>query len=112
MRRLLPLLLIACLSQGCFVLDELDKGQALMDQHSGTARKAKEKEKAAAEAAALESHDEELGVVAKLQDWWKRRNEPKPVERPESDGIVRCATDGRTQFTYESDCLARGGSVL
>jgi hypothetical protein len=118
MRALLPLGLLLCLCTGCFVLDEIDKGHAIMDQHASPERREKE----AAEAAAREEQaksDDDAGLVAGLQEqvanlggWIDDVSKEDPAERDASDGVVRCQISGRTQFLRKSDCRVRGGKEL
>jgi hypothetical protein len=106
-----PLLLAAWIGQGCFVLEEIDKGQAIMDQHSPNRRPAAEEPAEAPPRRGKRGADEE-GVLASVQGWWKQLNEPKPAQRDPNDVPVRCALDGSVQFVRSSDCALRGGRVL
>lgn len=112
MGRLLATALVAWVCQGCFVFEELDKGQAIMDQHSG--RKARE-EKAAAKPglrAARRVGKEDPNWIAtwteKVEGWWQ----DGPPEPDPDDIVVRCGLGERTWFTRKSDCLVRGGRIL
>lgn len=112
MRRALSLTLIVWLCSGCFVLDEIDKGAAIMDQHASQERReAEAKEKA---------EDEEGGsLLADLQDqvaglggWLQEATEKAPAERDPSDTVARCQIAGRTKYLRKTDCRVRGGTVL
>jgi len=109
--RLLLSLLLACLLQGCFVFEELDKGEALMDAH-----RPKKPEAAKSSAPVARAGKEEPGPLAglsqSLQDWWKAKSEPAAPQRDPADVPVRCEIDGRMSFTRRSDCQLRGGSIL
>ena len=117
MRRvLLVLLLILPFSTGCFVLDEIDKGAEIMDQHASKERREAEAKKKASE----KKQDEEGGgLVAGLQEqvaslggWIDEATEEKPPERDPSDTVVRCKVGGKTQYLRKSDCRVRGGQAL
>lgn len=100
-------------STGCFVFDELEKGQEIMDAH--TPKERREAEEAAAAAADAPDAEEGGGVAAMLdraKDWWRDTTEPAPVERAPEDVAVRCELAGGMQFMRKSDCLVRGGRVL
>ena len=110
MARLLLIALIACLTQGCFVWEELEKGEAIMDAHRP--RNLDD----ANEPAAVAPLEEEPGLVAslsqKLQAWWTSVRQPSAPERDPNDVTVRCEINGRMHFTRKSDCNLRGGSIL
>ena len=111
MRWILVVALLASLCQGCFVLEELDKGQQIMDQHSPRAReKAAQQEEASAAPRAGAKQEE--GTLDGLKKWWKKKREPAPPKRDPDDGAVRCQIAGTTHFTRKSDCMLRGGRVL
>lgn len=115
MRRLVPLLLIVWFATGCFVLDEIDKGHAIMDQHASQERREAEAEK---KAAADKDEDEGglfedlKGQVAAVGGWIEDASEQSPAERDASDTVVSCRIGGRTQFLRKSDCRVRGGRPL
>lgn len=109
MRRLT---LVACCvvalgTTGCFVLDELDQGQAILDQHSP---RGKEKAEPAPEPVAPRPVDDGPGVGERLSEWWRSALEEGPTPSDPNDGIVRCTIRGKLNFTRESDCQARGGT--
>ena len=116
MGRLLATALVAWLCQGCFVLEELDKGQAIMDQHSG--RKAREEKAAgnpgrlAARAAGEEDPNWIATWTEKAEGWWREARRKGPPEPDPDDIVVRCGLGERTWFTRKSDCLIRGGRIL
>jgi len=111
MRWILLVALLASLCQGCFVLEEIDKGQELMDQHSPRAREqAAEREEAdAAPRSARAGAKQEEGILDGLKKWWKKKREPAPPKRDPDDGVVRCQIGRTTQFLRKSDCMLRGG---
>ena len=111
MRHLAPLALVAALalSTGCFVFDEIDKGQQIMKQHGGHHAAPAPAESAAADEGA--EPDEGPGLLARIQAFWSKSREDAAPERSPDDGIVTCEVSGDTTFTYESDCLSRGGRI-
>ena len=112
MRLLAPLALAAALAlaTGCFVFDEIDKGKQIMDQHSGRTKHVPQA--AAAPEEADEAEDESPGLLARMKAFWEESRAEDEPERSADDGIITCElSDGGTTFTYESDCLSRGGQV-
>ena len=113
MVRLLLCLLIPLLCGGCFVFDEINKGQELMEQHSP---KDIDEEPPPAAASSSRRPKEEPNLLVGLLDsakaWWKAETAPKPVERDPDDIVVRCDLGDRMQFTRKSDCQVRGGTIL
>lgn len=116
MRHVLPLFLVLWLCSGCFVLDEIDKGAAIMDQHASQERREAEAKKKAEEKKEAEEGGSLLGdlqgQVANLGGWLGEATEEGPPERDPSDTVVRCQIAGRTQFLRKSDCRVRGGKAL
>jgi hypothetical protein len=127
MRRLPIALLAALLSSGCFVLDEIDSGQQVMDQHYGKARRDKESAEAAkagktppgAPAAAAQKEE---GVLARVRGWWDAKSAQggggAPGAAPDSgppphpdDVLVRCKVGSTTQYMRKFDCQLRGGKA-
>lgn len=104
-----------CLSgTGCFVLDELDKGQEEMRKHSPQTKndpaetaKAERGGESGFTFAGLRKKgagalDDLSGVVEEAM---------QPTLDPENV-VVRCQIDGRTEFTRKFDCQSRGGRLL
>jgi len=114
MRRILVVALLASLCQACFVLDELDKGQQLMNQHSPRAREeaAQREEADAAPRTARAGAKQEEGTLEGLKKWWQKKREPAPAKRDPDDDVVSCRIAGTTHFTRKSDCMLRGGRVI
>ena len=114
MRWILVVALLASLCQGCFVFDELDKGQQIMDQHSPRAREkaAKREEAAAAPRSARAGAKQEEGTLEGLKKWWKKKREPAPPKRDPDDVVVRCQIRGSLHFLRKSDCMLRGGRII
>jgi hypothetical protein len=108
---LVALALAASLSTGCFVLDELDKGNAILDAHASKASK-DAKAKAAAEAAANKG-----GAPAtpeeKRKQWWSSASSLSTADQaPKEDPHIRCRIEKDERFMRRSDCLSQGGKIL
>ena len=90
-------LLLLCLSlSGCFVFDELDAGQKIIEQN------------APAKPAAAPSQP---GTAPQTgSGWWANAKSLRdtPAE-PGSDPAVACAIGKSTRFMRKSDCLSQGG---
>lgn len=95
MRRSALLVLCAGLS-GCFVFEELDAGQKIMEQDAPVQPAAAPASPAAAPQAG--------------SGWWANAkslgNSPAPTG---NDAPVACAIGGSTRFMRRSDCLSQGG---
>lgn len=96
------LLALAALAlPGCFVLEELEAGNEIMEQHSR-----------AHAASASEGGAEETARAAedggRRRSLWEGGRALDPRERDAE--IARCQLEGRSLFMARSDCLARGGS--
>jgi hypothetical protein len=108
-RLVLALALALGLCTGCFVFDEIDSGREIMKKHSGRGPRGA----AAAQApAAAPAEDEGPGLLARVQQFIAERREESAPERDPDDSIVSCELEDGTTFTYESDCLSRGGEIL
>jgi hypothetical protein len=115
--RIAAILLATLWLSGCFIADELRKGDALIDQHSVGWRE-KRKSMAEDEAAAAQSEavtqsaivkNAGPGVKGKLADWWQETVEEEPVKSRSSDKLVSCNIGGKVKFVRQSDCdLQRG----
>ena len=114
MARLLLIAGCALLLSGCFVLEELEAGEKILDQHGGRGGAASQPAEQAPPTRARRGKPEP-GVLAKLQavgdtigDWWKElvKGPPDP-----NDAIVPCKVGGDIQFTRRAECLSRGGRV-
>lgn len=90
------LLVLCVLLSGCFVFDELDAGQKIMEQNAPA--------KPAAEPAPPgAAHQTGSG-------WWANAKSLRdtPAE-PGNNPAVACAIGGSTRFMRKSDCLSQGG---
>jgi hypothetical protein len=101
---LLALLLIA---PGCFVLDELDAGRKIMEQHSPKTAEEREARSKKVSSSTGGNQDDE-GLVARVQGWLAQRKadaeRAKPSVHPDGCGI-----GGSMQFLRKFDCQLRGG---
>lgn len=101
------------LASGCFVADELDSGQAIMDKNSPRGARAKAEAEAPRKAGAKDGDASgsiaETGreALASVEGWWNDLGKPEPDP---NDEIVRCRVAGTIQYTLESNCRSRGGS--
>jgi len=100
--------LALCLCTGCFVFDEIDQGREIMKKHSGQNPDAKKNADPVAEP---EETGEGPGLLARVQQLIQDYREPGDPERPSDDEIARCELPHGLTFTYESDCLSRGGTL-
>jgi len=112
--RLLALLLVALLGSGCFVLDELDKGNEILDSHSPTRSKGAQAHAAAAAGQQPgKPGDPKQDPKAREKAWWESaRTLSRADEKPSEDPNVRCRLGGNVRFTRQTDCLTQGGTVL
>ncbi len=111
MVRLLCIALCACWLSGCFVFEELDSGMEIMEHHS---KREKASDPAATSGGRRAKSEPDLltrlqAAGGKVVDWWDDVRRPAPDP---NDGVVRCRVGGTTQFTRQSECVARGGRVL
>ncbi len=97
-------------STGCFVLEEVDKGQELMKQHSPDANKVDRVEKDDSGGISLAALRERSAGA--LEDISGRVEEALAAEPDPANVVVQCAIEGRTEFTRKFDCQSRGGRVI
>ncbi len=106
------LALVLCTgTTGCFILDELNKGEALQNQHSEH-RGASSKQAAAAKGKQADSGGLGglgAGAIGQLQEKLEEAMEREPDP---DNTIIRCRQDGRVEFTRKFDCQAGGGQVV
>jgi hypothetical protein len=118
--RLAAILLSSLWLSGCFIFEEIRKGDALIEQHSaGWREKKKGMQQAETEAAKAEVETQTRqtqntgpGVKDKLSDWWRETVEEDPVKTDSSDKIVSCQVGGKLQFLRKSDCQLRRGRAI
>ena len=115
--RLVAILLSSLWLSGCFIAEEIRKGDALIEQHSVGWREKKERvqqadeeaAKAEAEAQSQQAKNTGPAVKRKLSDWWRETVDEEPVKSNPNDKIVSCNIGGKQQFLRESDCQLRRG---
>jgi len=108
--RLLALALAAQLVSGCFVFDEIDNGNKMMEQNSGKLQQEKKAEAAAAKAGTKPGAPAE---GEKKKSWWETaRTISKEDKAPTDDPHVRCKLEGKERFMLQSDCVTQGGRPL
>lgn len=108
-RVVLSLLCCAWLCSGCFVFDELDRGEEILDTNSARGAAVAEPEEKKHDSSSIDlakAGSEALGAVGA---WWDDLRRPAPDP---NDGIVRCRVNGDVQFTRESDCRSSGGRLV
>jgi hypothetical protein len=116
MRGLLAFLLVCCClsGTGCFIFDEIDKGQEEMRKHSPAAKNDPAEKDSAVQAgkggiSLTALRDRGAGVLGDLSG----RVEEALQRAPDPDNIVvSCRIEGRTEFTRKFDCQSRGGRVI
>ena len=116
MFRLTLSLLAAFFLSGCFVVDEIKKGNELIEQHSSGWRKEKAaREKKAKEEAENATPATELpfeswdDVKKKAQAWWQDALAEEAVAAKPTDTVISCQIGNRVIFLRKSDCELRGG---
>jgi hypothetical protein len=115
--RLTAILLSSLWLSGCFIADEIRKGDALIEQHSvgwrekkkGMQQAEEDATKAEAETQSRQARNTGPGVKGKLSDWWHETVDEEPVKVDPNDKIVSCKIGGKLQFLRESDCQLRRG---
>jgi hypothetical protein len=105
----LLLTLMGLLCGGCFVLDEIDQGVAIMDSHTPDSQKAK------ALGAAENSDGTPKSARERLNEYYAKQRAKASTSATTAepgDKIGRCQIRGAIHFTRRSDCRLRGGSFL
>ncbi len=104
--RLALLLLVALLCGGCFVMDEIDDGLAIMEEHNPGP---------VTPSAATGSDGAPKSARESLNEYYaKQRAKASTPTKSEDAGDVagQCRIGGSVQFTRRSDCQLRGGTFL
>ena len=118
MSRLVLIALASFWLTGCFVLEELRKGDEIIEQHSSRWRKRKAAEETAQEEAAQAKASKAGPIVdwkkakGQLAEWWEEAIEEEPIEPDPDDHIIRCEFNGQVRFTRKSQCEIRGGRTI
>jgi len=98
MARVSVLLLTCLFLSGCFVFDELDKGNKILD--ANFSKNAKASPEPAEKAPAPQAGS----------GWWANaKSLTGPPSDPGNDPAVSCTVGGKTRFMRKSDCLSQGG---
>jgi hypothetical protein len=100
MARGFVLLLICLFTSGCFVFDEIDKGNKILDKNFSKKAEAKPAPPAAA-----------ANAPKTGSGWWaSAKSLTGPVsDEGGNDPAVSCQVGGSTRFMRKSDCLSQGG---
>lgn len=109
--RHLPLIACALALSGCWIVDELDSGMEIMEQHSKREEPAEVEQPAEPDPRPAAKNDGP-GAVERLVGWVEKRFEPAPPPPDPADDPVRCQLPGRDLFSTRGDCEARGGRVI
>ena len=100
LRRLLAILpVIACLAltTGCFVIEEIDSGMALMEKHGGQHGNR-----------TAEAEEEAPKAAGKVDlEYWENARTITSGEG--SKDVTSCNLRGQLQFMKRDDCIRRGG---
>jgi len=108
--KLLLAILAALLCSGCFVIDEIDKGHAIMEAHDGIENDAEDAEEGPADAKGPSKTPRE-----RLAEYYAKQRAQAPPATKSSDpanDAGRCRVGNTTQFMRRSDCRLRGGTFL
>jgi hypothetical protein len=97
---------------GCFVLDEIDAGMAIMESHTPQDQKKKNVDPATGlQRGGGGGH---LGARQRLADYYaeqRAKAPPRSTSTDPKDQMVRCNVGGTTHFMRRLDCQVRGGRV-
>ena len=94
--------LVALLSSGCFVFEEIDKGMEIMEAHTPASKRKQ------AEEAQVPEGEKPPTYAEKVGSWFENAKSLSPHESS-GEPLISCRAGGRTLFTKRADCLARGG---
>jgi hypothetical protein len=105
--RTLAVVLAMSLSPGCFVLEELDNAQEMMENPS-FGKPAKKQPSRSATPSSDSGASAALSAVKKrLDDWWGKARTLTSEEI--DDDLVRCDLPEGTRFMNRNGCLHEGG---
>ena len=105
------LILVGLLCGGCFVIDELDKGTAIMEAHSPRSAKTQAK----TGGATSKSDGSPRSARERLNEYYAKQRAKAPgsaATADPGDEVGRCVIRGTTHYTRRSDCRLRGGRFL
>jgi hypothetical protein len=107
--KLLLSILFALLCSGCFVIDEIDKGQAIMKAHSAKNEESEKAADAGGSKGSPKSPRERLAEYYAKQ----RAKAPEPTQDLDpANAVGSCRIAGKVEFMRRSDCKLRGGTFL
>ena len=109
MFRLAAILLSSLWISGCFISEEIRKGDALIEQHSvgwrekqkGVKQAEEESAKAEAETESRRARSTGPGVKDKFSDWWRETVDEEPVKTNPDDKLVSCEIGGKLRLSKE-----------
>jgi len=107
MRAFLALILVSALCSGCFVFDEIEKGQEIMAAHSPNSEPGK--------GGASDSSASPKTAREKLAEYYAKqraRASSAPKSEDPADAVGSCRVHGSVQFLRRADCKLRGGTFL
>lgn len=109
MRALLTVLLagLTLSGTGCWVIEEINKGQAILEHHSPTPKNepAEEADSGFSLAALKEKGAEAFkDISGRVEEALKKEPDPENV-------VVRCAIEGRIEYARKFDCQSKGGRI-
>jgi len=109
MKLLIPIL-AALLCSGCFIMDEIDKGQAIMAAHDGKPNDADDSKKGSADSKGPPKSPRE-----RLAEYYaeQRAKAAEPTKSADpADDVGSCRVGNAVRFMRRSDCRLRGGTFL
>jgi len=109
MKLLIPIL-VALLCSGCFVFDEIEKGQEIMKAHDGKPDEPVESKKGGSD-----SKGPPMTPRERLAEYYakQRANAAPPTESVDpADDVGSCRIGKSVKFMRRSDCKLRGGTFL
>lgn len=103
------LTLMGLLCGGCFALDEIDQGTAIMETHTP------DSQKAVAVGVAENSDGTPKSARDRLNEYYAKQRakaSKSATTADPGDKVGRCQIRGAIHFTRLSDCRLRGGTFL
>jgi hypothetical protein len=107
--RLVLAVMVCVICSGCFVIDEIDKGQELMEAHSP------DTEKVATDPALSGADGEAASARNRLNAYYKKQRSKASAAKSSDDphdAVGRCKLGSNTLFMRQADCVSRGGTFL
>ena len=101
------LMLVALLSSGCFVLDEIDAGMEIMEAHTpADKKKPKQAESDGEEPEKPPTYNESVA------GWFENATTLGPRSEGGDNPVVKCKLGGAVRFTKRTDCRSQGGEEV